>query len=264
MQYNILDIIKEKDEKNLRNYLKESGKKKVLSESAQLLDKRAYLTIDTKGVIRRKKVNFTLPVFSFLETEDDYIEELLNSCDIRERQNLDKIERYSNLDIERVKLNYIKTLFNGNLEFSKRYGKELFLRDRETFFKLSSNFALIGDDNIKPLMVLSLKELMKEYDENIFYIFISYMTKLRDNTVLYEIAENYSGSIEMLKTNLLSNKMLLNSLEGLQILTSLKLLDIIEIDNKEKVLGKLKHMIDNTKSYTPLREIEKRLLNVFL
>ena len=174
MQYNMLDIIREKDEKNLRSYLKESGKIEVLSECAQFLDKRSYLTIDTKGDIKRKKGNLALPVFSFLKTEDDYVEVLLNSCDIKERQNLDKIERYSNLDIEKVKLNYIKTLFNGNLEFSKRYGKELFLRDRETFFKISSNFALIGDDNIKPLMVLSLKELMKEYNENIFYIFISF------------------------------------------------------------------------------------------
>lgn len=264
MQYNMLDIIREKDEKNLRSYLKESGKIEVLSESAQFLDKRSYLTIDTKGDIKRKKGNFALPVFSFLKTEKDYIEVLLSSCDIKERQNLDKIERYSNLDIEKVKLNYIKTLFNGNLEFSKRYGKELFLRDRETFFKISSNFALIGDDNIKPLMVLSLKELMKEYNENIFYIFISYMTKSRDNTAFYERAESYLGTVEELKSELLLNKKLLESLEGLQILTSLVLIDVVEIDNREKVLGKLKLMIENTKSYTPLRDIEKNLLNVFL
>ena len=67
MQYNMLDIIREKDEKNLRSYLKESGKIEVLSESAQFLDKRSYLTIDTKGDIKRKKGNFALPVFSFLK-----------------------------------------------------------------------------------------------------------------------------------------------------------------------------------------------------
>ncbi|MBU3842759.1 MAG: hypothetical protein IAA47_07245 [Candidatus Fusobacterium pullicola] len=264
MQYNMLDIIREKDEKNLRSYLKESGKIEVLSESAQFLDKRSYLTIDTKGDIKRKKGNFALPVFSFLKTEDDYVEVLLNSCDIKERQNLDKIERYSNLDIEKVKLNYIKTLFNGNLEFSKRYGKELFLRDRETFFKISSNFALIGDDNIKPLMVLSLKELMKEYNENIFYIFISYMTKSRDNTAFYENAESYLGSVEELRSELFLNKELLESLEGLQILTSLALIDVVEVDNREKILGKLKAMIESKKLYTPLKNIEKRVLNVFL
>ena len=64
MQYNMLDIIREKDEKNLRSYLKESGKIEVLSESAQFLDKRSYLTIDTKGDIKRKKGNLALPVFS--------------------------------------------------------------------------------------------------------------------------------------------------------------------------------------------------------
>ena len=172
MQCDMLNIIKEKKASELFNLLESQGKIEVLSECAQFLDKRAYITIDTNGNLKRKKGSIALPVIAFLNDNNLFVEELLYSCDIKERQNLDKIERYSSLDIEKVKTNYIKTLFNGNLEFAKRYGKELFLRDRKEFFKISSNFALIGTNNIKPLMVLALNKLMSEYNENIFYIFI--------------------------------------------------------------------------------------------
>ena len=264
MQSDMLNIIKERDEQKIFNLLEEGGKVEVLSECAQFLDRRSYLTINTKGELKRKKGSFALPVFAFLEEKDSYVEELLYSCDIKERQNLDKIERYSSLDIEKVKLNYIKTLFNGNLEFSKRYGKELFLRAREDFFKISSNFALVGNGNIKPLMVLALKKLMTEYNENIFYIFISYMTKFRDSTDCYEKASNYDGNSEELKKSLISNKELLESLEGLELMSALKLIEEIEIDNRERALGKIKYLIENIKEYTPLREVEKKVLKIFL
>ena len=264
MQCDMLNIIKEKKASELFNLLESQGKIEVLSECAQFLDKRAYITIDANGSLKRKKGSIALPVIAFLNDNNLFVEELLYSCDIKERQNLDKIERYSSLDIEKVKTNYIKTLFNGNLEFAKRYGKELFLRDREEFFKISSNFALIGTNNIKPLMVLSLNKLMSEYNENIFYIFIQYMVKFRDNTEIYEKVSEYEGEPKEIKEILKSNKNLLESLEGLEILSSLKLVENIDISNKKKVLGKLKYMIENIKDYTPLREVEKKLLESFL
>lgn len=263
MECDILNIIKERKADELFSLFENYGKIEVLSEFAQFLDKRAYITIDTDGNLKRKRGSVALPVIAFLDNNKVFVEELFHSCDIRERQNLDKIERYSNLDIEKVKVNYVKTLFNGNLEFSKRYGKELFLRDRESFFKISANFALIGDDNIKSLMVLALKKLMTEYNENIFYIFIQYMTKYRDNTEIYEKVSEFD-SIEELKSLLKNNKNLLESFEGLQILSSLKLVEEIEIDNRNRVLGKLKYLIENKKEYTELREIEKKLLEIFL
>lgn len=264
MQCDMLNIIKEKNATELSTLLDSYEKIAVLSECAQFLDKRAYVTIDKNGDIKRKRGSIALPLVAFCDEKALLVEELLYSCDIKERQNLDKIERYSSLDIEKVKSNYIKTLFNGNLEFSKRYGKELFLRAREEFFKISSNFALIGDDNIKPLMLLGLKNLMKDYDENIFYIFIQYMTKYRDNTDIYEKVSDYDGDIKSLKSQVISNKELLESFEGLQILSSLRLVEEIEIANRKKVLGKIKYMIENKKGYTKLRDTEKKLLESFL
>lgn len=263
MQYDILNIIKEKRECELFHLLEIYGKKHILSECAQFLDKRAYVTIDTTGNIKRKKGNVALPIIAFLDDKKIFVEELLYSCDLREKQNLDKIERYSNLDIEKVKTNYIKTLFNGNLEFCKRYGKELFLRDTKSFFEISANFSLIGDNNLKPLMVLALKHIMTEYDERIFYIFIQYMVKFRDNTKIYENTLEFDN-IEELFDLLKNNKKLLESFEGLQILSSLKLIQKIEVSNQNKALGKIKYLIENNKNYTQLRDVEKKLLEIFL
>ena len=265
MQFDMLNIIKEKKEKELTEFLKEYGKFTLLSESAQFLDKRAYLTINILGELKRKRGNLTLPIFAYLNDNDIFIQEIFNSCDIREKQNFDKIERFSSLDLEKVKFNFIKTLFNGNIEFSKKYGKELFLRDRETFFKIVSNFSLIGEsNNLKPLMVLSLKKLMTDYNENIFSLFISYITKYRDNTSIYENVKECSMEIYELKCLIKNNKELLNSIEGLGMISSLTLLENISVDNKAKALGKIKFEIENLQNFTPLNEREEKLLELFL
>lgn len=75
---------------------------------------------------------------------------------------------------------------------------------------------------------------------------------------------NMKEKLKEIKEILKSNKNLLESLEGLEILSSLKLVENIDISNKKKVLGKLKYMIENIKDYTPLREVEKKLLESFL
>lgn len=266
MNFDIFNIIKENRKEELSSLLQEFGKLRLLSECAQFLDKRAFTTIDLQGNIKRKINNFILPTFAFFNDETLLIDEIFKACDLKEKQNLDKIERFSSLDIEKVKFNFIKTLFNGNLEFSKKYGKELFLRDRESFFKTISNFALIGNSSDKPLMVLALKKLMTSYDDNIFYLFIAYMTKYRDNTDIYEniVVENKDLSIEDLKITLKNNSSLLNSLEGLKLLTTLTLLEEIEVDNRERALEKINFEITNIKNYTPLNFVEKELLKIFL
>jgi len=119
MQCDMLNIIKEKKASELFNLLESQGKIEVLSECAQFLDKRAYITIDTNGNLKRKKGSIALPVIAFLNDNNLFVEELLYSCDIKERQNLDKIERYSSLDIEKVKTNYIKTLLMEILNLQK-------------------------------------------------------------------------------------------------------------------------------------------------
>ena len=46
-------------------------------------------------------------------------------------EKISDINRLSNIEVSKLKEKLMKTLVNGNLDFSKKYGKELFLRDRE-------------------------------------------------------------------------------------------------------------------------------------
>ena len=87
-----------------------------------------------------------------------------------------------------MKKNLMKTLISMNLDFSKIFAKELFLRDRKSFFEVLYNFSLMGNPNdLKLFFVYVLENIFNkiEYDENIFYIFIAYLTKQRDNFEIY-------------------------------------------------------------------------------
>ena len=91
--------------------------------------------------------------------------------------------------------------------------------------------------------------------------------KLEDKENIIKYIDNNTYIISDKTINKYLNELnieLLESLEGLQILTSLALIDVVEVDNREKILGKLKAMIESKKLYTPLKDIEKRVLNVFL
>ena len=83
----------------------------------------------------------------------------------------------------------MKTMFNGSIDFAKKYAKELFLRDKKEFFRLMATFVTIGNsESLKSLNMIAFERLMEEndYNGNILYLFIAYLTKYRDNTNNYE------------------------------------------------------------------------------
>ena len=88
----------------------------------------------------------------------------------------------------------MKTLVNSHLDFSKTFAKELFLRDKKSFFETAYNFSLMGNPkDLKLFFVYALEEIFSKinYDENIFYIIIAYLTKFRDDYSTYmEVDEN--------------------------------------------------------------------------
>ena len=88
----------------------------------------------------------------------------------------------------------MKTLVNSHLDFSKTFAKELFLRDKKAFFETMYNFSLMGNPkDLKLFFVYALEEIFSiiNYDENIFYIIITYLTKFRDDYSIYmEVDEN--------------------------------------------------------------------------
>jgi len=164
-----VEFLREKNLEKAIELIKEKGKFTVLSEYSAFFD-------------------------LFCDDEENLAEYLFKYSYPEEKQNIKKIDRASNLDIETLKKNLIKTLINSHLDFSKTFAKEFFLRDKKAFFETMYNFALMGNPkDLKLFFVYALEEIFSKivYDENIFYTIIAYLTKFRDNYSIYmEVNEN--------------------------------------------------------------------------
>lgn len=185
-------------------------------ENADTLDKRAYLTIDCDGVVKRKEMNFSIPLMVFCENDEIFERVLKEESNKIERIKEKKIERLSNVPVDKLKENFMKLVIKGELEFSKKYGKELALKDKEEFLKTLFNLSLM--DNIsfyKPLMALAMKEIIENigWIDEIGYLVISYFTKQRyDLNQLENAIENESEITEISENiSLLAYKKVLES-----------------------------------------------------
>lgn len=264
----MLTVIKNKDKESIINMIETEGKIETLSAFAEVLDRRAYFTVNSQGDIKRKEINLAIPVFAFSEEVELLAQTIIELSDLKERNKISTINRFSNLEVTKLKENLMKTMVNGNLEFSKKYGKELFLRNRDEFFKTTTQFALMGNmKSLKPLMVLAFKKLMenREYNENIFYLMIAFLTKYRDEFSFYEsIQYENIESIENIKEIIINNIELLKSREGLEALSSLAAIEILGTEKKDKFLFKIKKELEGIKKFTPLSQTEKHLLSFLL
>lgn len=250
---------------NVKTLIKSEGKRAVLSQFAEILDKRAYVTIDLEGNIKRKDVNLILPLFALNDDEDKLADILVRNADEKERQNFDKIERFSSLDIEKVKKNFIKTVMHGNFDFAKKYGKELFLRDNRSFYEILATFVCIGNSNsLKGLVMLAAKELLTEYDDNIFTLFISYITKFRDDTQNYEFCTPTTLTLKDIKDMVVKDDEILNSRLGLGILSNIDILKKFNLKNERKIIDKMAFEIQNHYSLKPLTQEEKHFLSLYI
>lgn len=270
-----LDIITTMNERNknvIIEQIKAEGKIKALSTYAEILDKRAYLTMDVEGNLKRKETSIILPIFAFFDDEEILAENILKYGDIKERQILEKIDRFSNIEVAKVKENLMKTIFNGSIDFAKKYAKELFLRDKKEFFRLMATFVTIGNsESLKSLNMIAFERLMEEndYNGNILYLFIAYLTKYRDNTNNYEnikvdVKEKKNITVKELEEKVLENEELLNSKLGLGIMSTLDILRRYNIPNERIVLKKLVLEIEGYTSLQPLNDEEKEILKFFV
>jgi len=189
-----VEFLREKNLEKAIELIKEKGKFTVLSEYSAFFDMRTYFKVNEDGDIFQKSYNPITLLYLFCDDEENLAEYLFKYSYPEEKQNIKKIDRASNLDIETLKKNLIKTLINSHLDFSKTFAKELFLRDKKAFFETVYNFALMGNPkDLKLFFVYALEEIFSKiaYDENIFYTIIAYLTKFRDNYSIYmEVNEN--------------------------------------------------------------------------
>ena len=183
-----VEFLKEKNLDACIELIKEKGKFNILSEYANFYDRRTYFKVNENGDIFPKSYNPITLLYLFCDDERKLADYLFKYSYAEEKQNIKKIDRASNLDIESLKKNLMKTLTNSHLDFSKIFAKELFLRDKKAFFELMYNFSFMGNPkDLKVLFVYALEEIFNQinYDENILYTIIAYLTKFRDDYSIY-------------------------------------------------------------------------------
>ncbi|KXA18724.1 hypothetical protein [Fusobacterium nucleatum] len=189
-----VEFLREKNLEKTIELIKEKRKFTILSEYSSFFDMRTYFKVNEDGDISQKSYNPITLLYLFCDDEENLAEYLFKYSYPEEKQNIKKIDRASNLDIETLKRNLMKTLVNSHLEFSKTFAKELFLRDKKSFFETAYNFSLMGNPkDLKLFFVYALEKIFSKinYDENIFYIIIAYLTKFRDDYSIYmEVDEN--------------------------------------------------------------------------
>ena len=194
-----VEFLREKNLEKAIELIKEKGKFAILSEYSTFFDMRTYFKVNEDGDITQKSYNPITLLYLFCDDEKKLAEYLFKYSYPEEKQNIKKIHRASNLDIETLKKNLMKTLTTSNLDFSKIFAKELFLRDKKAFFETMYNFALMGNPkDLKLFFVYTLEEIFSKiaYDENIFYTIIAYLTKSRDDYSTYMETSNISFDIE--------------------------------------------------------------------
>ena len=188
-----VEFLREKNLEKAIELIKEKGKFTILSEYSSFFDMRTYFKVNEDGDISQKTYNPITLLYLFCDDEKNSAEYLFKYSYPEEKQNIKKIDRASNLDIETLKKNLMKTLINSHLDFSKTFAKELFLRDKKSFFEVMYSFSLMGNPkDLKLFFVYALEEIFSKinYDENIFYIIIAYLTKFRDDYSYMEVDGN--------------------------------------------------------------------------
>lgn len=182
--FQIDDIRKKNIDKFYEIYLA-GGKLKLIESIAEGLGQRSYFTIDSDGIIQRKTMNHALQLITTININNykEVIKIILEKMvDLTQREKIKKIERLSKYSIETLTNNFNKIMASGDRIFGLKYGKELFLRDKQLFFKMLFDYVLLENiDSEKSTMAWSLYQLLKEEDfsDEVFYVGISYILQKR-------------------------------------------------------------------------------------
>jgi len=180
-----IDDIREKNIDKFYEIYLADGKLKLIESIAEGLGKRSYFTIDCDGTIKRKPMNHALPLITTMNNDNykEIIGILLNKMvDLTQREKIKKIERLSKYSMDTLTNNFNKIMASGDKIFGLKYGKELFLRDKQLFFKMLFDYILLEDiDSEKSTMAWSLYQLMKDNDfsDEVFHVGMSYLLQRR-------------------------------------------------------------------------------------
>ena len=104
----------------LKNKISKEGKYKVLSEFATFFERRTYFKVSEYGDVAQKEYNPICILFSLTDNVEKLAEYIFKYSYTYEKQNIKKIDRMSNLEINDLKKGLMKTLVASNLDFCKR------------------------------------------------------------------------------------------------------------------------------------------------
>lgn len=151
-------------------------------------------------------MNYAVCAAVFVQKDSDFTDYIAESLDFTEKTKIEKIERMNN--VENIEKSIFKLLARGDFHFAGKYCKELYMRNKDEFFRIMFQFALM--DNIsfeKSLAVYSMKKYFEKfgYSDEVLYLTISYMAKMRADFSEYEniqIEKNISNELrEKIKNN---------------------------------------------------------------
>lgn len=263
---NLIEAINEDRREVFNRMVAEEGVRKSLSSLSEIIGYRAYFTIDGEGNIGRKPMNYALALGAFSKNTEKLGEMLFDLANPVERVKHKKIERLSREDLGKLNKNFFKIAANGNVDFAKRYAKELYLRDREGFFKKLFHYTLMEEiDSQKALMALALKELIwDEYDDNIMNAAMTYIASVRSD---FHVYEGTAGKPEGSKEKLVSRGEEVKqgkSKEELNLLAYLKVLGEYTYSNEEKFIEiaekRLEKISQGSKENTELNYYENEII----
>lgn len=264
----------------LKRYMDEYGVVDTLKGVAELLDKRVYFSVDGFNICR-KELNLALPAVAFSK-DDELMLDTIHSCiSPIERQHIDKIDRMSNLTVEKLAEKLEKLLIKDSLEHTMRYAKELLYKDENRFYTVLAKFALLDSIKSRKALLISAFKKIGRKDDELIFLLISYMVKARADYSDIEKIKNglsdlsYDDMIVDLKNRLNESKERVQCKLGLDIVSYLNLIvETVEIDtsNKEEYKIFIQILLNNLNLLNEKRdeiiekssEIEKEILQTLI
>lgn len=240
MEFDILELLRKKDVDKLEEIIRSKGRKEAVSLFGDILDKRAYFTIDENGNIGRKIMNYALSAAAFSESDRDVSLEILESAKPSERVKLKKIERLSKETMENLVKNFMKVMANNNVSVATRYAKELISRDSDLFYRKLFHYTLLEPiDSQKSLMALSLKKLMgRDIEDNLIHLAISYIAKVKCDFTQYENSPSEDTIIKSELIKMVESKSgMLKCRSGMNLLAYVKVLNEYDYENERKFIS---------------------------
>lgn len=186
-EINVKELLASQDSINsLEKIIKEIGVFEIANTFSEYLGYRTYFKINMQYEIETRDIHPFLLIMPFLRKEDNKVLAscLVENTKVNERKIIHNIKRISNMDVTSLEEKVIKTFKNEKLEYALSFCKELYLKDKNIFFKCLYKLSLLDDlNNLKFFVVFAMEKWFSiyEYSDRVFYCYIHYLILHKNN-----------------------------------------------------------------------------------